>query len=155
MYAMPRKIAVIDDDAPFIRFIERALGVLGYECCPITTFDIDEAVRVIAEARCDAAIVDVFMYNNPSGLACVDAIRAHPATAALPIIVASGAQDKLAKADSFLRGHRCAVLAKPFGIDDLDGALTGLLERVVVLTPASAELFEPGMVATQSVTATV
>lgn len=130
---MPATIAVIDDDAPFIRFIERALTTIGYDCQPITTFDIDDAVRIIEHGDFEAAIVDVFMYGRASGFACIDAIRARPACGNLPLIVASGAHNKVASQMPFLRDAGCAALAKPFGLNDLIRAL----ERAKELAPAS------------------
>ncbi len=139
---MPATIAVIDDDAPFIRFMERALATIGYDCQPITTFDIDDAVRIVEQGNFEAAIVDVFMYNRASGFACVDAIRSRSACADLPLIVASGAQNKIASQMSLLRDAGCAALAKPFGLDDLVRALASAKElapvRTVVDVPPAA-----------------
>ena len=120
---MPATIAVIDDDAAYIRFMERALDALGYRCQAITTFDIDDAVRIIDEGSFDAAIVDVFMYNRASGFACIDAIRKKPNGGCLPLIVASGEHGKLARETSFLRDAGCVALPKPFGLDELTRAL--------------------------------
>lgn len=139
---MPATIAVIDDDAPYIRFMERALEALGYSCQAITTFDIDDAVRIIDEGSFDAAIVDVFMYNRASGFACIDAIRKKPNGACLPLIVASGEHGKLARETSFLRDAGCVALPKPFGLDELTRALrdaSAMAPAPVLVSPLLAQ----------------
>jgi DNA-binding NtrC family response regulator len=132
MDVMPRTIAVVDDDGAYLRFVERALSTAGFECFRITTFDIDETARVIAQSGCAAAIVDIFMYDQPSGLACVDAIRAHPGTESLPIIVASGAHERLAKSSDFLRERHCYALSKPFGVDQLIATINQALQPATI-----------------------
>ncbi|MBI5287413.1 MAG: response regulator [Chloroflexi bacterium] len=152
---MVRTIAVVDDDAAYLRFIEKALAGAGYVSCPITSFDAEEVVRVIAASGCEAAIIDVFMYNEPSGLSFVDAIREDPALAGLPLIVATGAREKAARFRLALRHQRCRVMLKPFGVDELLQALNETLSprpvplrrpQPTVLGPAANALLNRGIV---------
>jgi DNA-binding response OmpR family regulator len=117
--AKTRRIAVLDDDIRFIRMTERMLKAERIDVQPITTLDVDEAIRVIAEAHCDAALVDVYMYGSALGFTMIERLRQNPATAALPIIVASGARQEIGRRVAFLQMHGCGVLVKPFNINDL------------------------------------
>lgn len=109
-------LAVVDDDLRFIRMVERALATEGIRVQPVTTLDVDEAVRVIVENRCQAAFVDLLLYGEALGFTLVERLRQHPATRHLPIAVTSGARRELGRHVDFLRRHRCAVLLKPFSI---------------------------------------
>lgn len=126
---MPERVAVLDDDIKFIRMVERMLGSEGIEVEPVTTPDIDEAVRVVALTRCGAALVDVYMYGNPQGFRLIEALRRDPATAALPLVVTSGAHRELGRRVGFLVDRHCSLLLKPFGIEDLLDRLAGSWER--------------------------
>jgi CheY-like chemotaxis protein len=114
-----RRVAVFDDDIRFIRLVERILRPEQVEVQPITTLDIDEAIRVLCESDCDAAIIDVYMYGSQTGFTLVERLREDPATADLPIIVASGARREIGRKFSFLQENRCGVLVKPFEIEEL------------------------------------
>lgn len=112
-------IAVLDDDIRFIRMVERVLREADIAVLPVTTLDLDEAVAVIGAAGCGLALIDVFMYDNAAGFDLVERLRAHPATARLPLVVSSGARREVERRADFLREHQCGLLFKPFTPDDL------------------------------------
>jgi DNA-binding response OmpR family regulator len=112
-------VAVIDDDLPFIRMVERGLATESIAVQPVTTMDIDEAVRVVEAERCQAAFVDVFMYGDALGFSLVERLRANAGTRTLPIVVTSGARREIGRHVEFLQEHRCAVLLKPFDLADI------------------------------------
>ncbi len=114
-----RCIAVLDDDIRFIRMVERVLDGEDIGIQPITTVDLSEAVRVIAQSTCEMALVDIFMYDHAAGFQLIEMLRETSATAQLPILVTSGAQREVGKRFAFLQQHNCDVLLKPFAVDDL------------------------------------
>jgi CheY-like chemotaxis protein len=130
-----RNIAVCDDDIRFIRYVERLLGEVRARVSPVTTLDPEEAVRVVVGAGCDAALIDLHIYNDGhAGLTLVRLFREHPATAAMPLLLVTGAAPRdLKPHESFLREHHCGVLPKPFGTDAL---LTALGLARMSCTPA-------------------
>jgi DNA-binding response OmpR family regulator len=119
MQEFNRSVAVLDDDVRFIRMVERVLNMEDIGVQPITTIDLDEAERVVAETGCFAALVDIMMYDNASGFDLVERLRRNPATQAMPLIITSGAKRELARRVDFLREHHCAVLLKPFAPEQL------------------------------------
>ena len=125
----PRPVAVIDDDIRFIRLIERILGLEGIRIQPITTLDLDEAVRVVSASRCQAALIDVYMYGDALGFTLIERLRQSATTAKLPLIVTSGARREIGRKVGFLQQHDCGVLLKPFAPHEL---LAKLQEAVQV-----------------------
>jgi CheY-like chemotaxis protein len=113
------RIAVLDDDIRFIRLVERVLGGLDIDIEPVTTPDLDEAVRVVGATGCRAALVDVYMYGDPTGFRFVEKLRDDPAMSELPVILTSGAHRELGRRVGFLVEHHCSVLLKPFSVQDL------------------------------------
>ena len=128
----PRPVAVIDDDIRFIRLIERILGLEGIRIEPITTLDLDEAVRVVGESRCQAALIDVYMYGDALGFTLIERLRASATTAKLPLLVTSGARREIGRKVDFLQQHDCGVLLKPFDPPEL---LAKLHEAMQVAAP--------------------
>lgn len=115
----PGPVAVLDDDVQFIRMVERILKTDGLSIQPVTTPDLDEAVRVVAMTGCRAALVDIYMYGEAAGFELIERLRAQPATSDLPLIVTSGAYREIARRVPFLQQHQCSILAKPFEVDAL------------------------------------
>ncbi len=113
------RVAVFDDDIQFIRLVERVLKCVNIDIEPVTTPNVEEAVRVVSCGGCQAALVDLYMYGDIRGLQMVEELRHNPDTAELPLIVTSAAHRELGRRVSFLVEHHCSVLLKPFSIDDL------------------------------------
>ena len=127
-------VAVCDDDVRFIRLVERMLDEVHACVVPVTTLDPHDAVAVIAEARCDAALIDLNIYNDgQAGLTLVRLLREHQATSAMPLLLATAATMRdVRRHGQFLRDFNCDVLPKPFSADALFEAL-----HVVVPAPAA------------------
>lgn len=116
---MTGAIAVFDDDLRFLRMVERALQGHGLEMQPVTTPDLDDAVRVVAMSDARAALIDIYMYGESAGFDLIDRLRHNAETAGIPIIVTSGAYRDINKHRDFLREMNCAVLPKPFEVEQL------------------------------------
>jgi CheY-like chemotaxis protein len=130
------RIAVLDDDIKFIRLVERVLHGLEIDIQPVTTPDLDEAVRVVRMTGCSAALVDLYMYGDPCGFRVVEKLRDDPATSELPVILTSGAHREIGRRVGFLVEHHCGVLLKPFSVEDLLARIAELR----ITEPLHAEL---------------
>jgi DNA-binding response OmpR family regulator len=138
--AATQRVAVLDDDIRFIRMVERILKAERIAIQPVTTINVDEALRVIAESRCDAALIDVYMYGSALGFTLIEELRRNQATAALPIIVTSSARREIGRRFAFLRQHHCVILMKPFRLDELVMLLRDVTAPVQVETPQLAHV---------------
>ena len=128
-------IAVLDDDIKFIRLVERILRQEHIDVWPVTTLDLDEAVRVVEQSACSAALVDIYMYGDCAGFALIEKLRANPSTADLPLIVTSAAHREVGRKVGFLVKNKCSVLLKPFEVDDL-------LTKVRAARPPRAVMYQ-------------
>jgi len=117
------RVAVLDDDIRFIRLVERVLRGLQLDIQPVTTPDIDEAVRVVRVTGCDAALAGLHMYGRPCGCRFVEKPRSEPATSDLPVILTSAAHREGGRHVEFLVQHRCGVLLKPSSVQELAARL--------------------------------
>lgn len=113
------QVAVLDDDIRFIRMVERVLNQEDVGVCPVTTMDLDEAVRVIGASECRMVLVDIFMYGSAAGFELIERLRGDAETAKLPIVVTSGARREIGKRVTFLQDNDCDVLLKPFTPQEL------------------------------------
>ncbi len=125
------RVAVIDDDVRIIRLVERMLNSCGFGMEPVTTPDVDDAVRVVAGAGCFAALVDLRMYGSVCGFSIVETLRKCPATHDMRLIVTSSVPRDLARRGRFLVDQHCAVLLKPFTGDDLMSRIRAATESGV------------------------
>lgn len=114
------------DDEPALRAVGgRLLGALGHRCWPAGT--VDEAVALARSQPFDVVICD---YRLGTATAA-DVVRAfqQEAPALVPrVIIATGATTDRGVAD-LSREFGFPILAKPYGIPDVKGALRPFLER--------------------------
>lgn len=110
------KIVVVDDTTEVLELIEAVLVEEGYTV--VLCRQPTQAVAVIAAESPRLVILDLRM-AGVGEWEIVDALKADPALAPIPIIVCSGAVAELREAEARLRAQGCDVLPKPFDIDVL------------------------------------
>ena len=112
--AAGRRVLVVEDDEAVATVWEWAFADEGYE---VRTRDSALGVAaLLRDWRPDAVLLDLGLPDR-SGACLLAALKADPATAAIPVVVVSGAPDALPPAS---RPLAAAVLPKPF---DLEQAL--------------------------------
>jgi CheY-like chemotaxis protein len=140
----PGTVAVFDDDVRFIRYVERVLAFERLAVVPVTTIDEHEAVRVVAEARCAAALVDLRMYGDAmAGFRFVEVLRQTTATSRLPVCLVTAELPELRRRRELVESYDCAVLPKPFGPDELLAALGITAPATPVAEPATSSAHCP------------
>jgi CheY-like chemotaxis protein len=114
----------VEDDPSFLGLVETILAERGYHV--FTSADGIDAWPLIRVHRPHLLILDL---NLPGigGLELLMRLRGHPDTAATPVLVCSGAVADLRALESRLRQLHCAVLAKPFELDELERTLQQLV----------------------------
>jgi len=122
---MPRRIAVVDDEPSFLDLLQEVLSDDGYEAHRFPRGAADyPRVRNLAP---DAIILDIRMEDPKTGWDMLERMRRDAVLAATPVIVCSGDLPALRERAADLERLDAALLAKPFGLDDL----LALLERAV------------------------
>jgi CheY-like chemotaxis protein len=110
------RILVVDDE-PDLRFLlRRIFERAGYEV--VEASHGGDALEAVRASLPDLVVTDIMM-PVMDGVELIRRLRAHPATAEIPIVAASG--------DSHLAGAADVVLPKPYQKDQLVEAVTALL----------------------------
>lgn len=109
-------VVVVDDTYEILELIEAVLLDEGYRVvlCQEPTRARE---RIVAEAPA-LVILDLRM-AGVGEWEIVEQLRGDPRTAALPILMCSGAASELQAAEPRLRELGCEILVKPFDIDVL------------------------------------
>jgi len=120
---VPLHILLADDSVPAQNMGKKILVDAGYEV--LTVSNGLEALRRIAEAAPDIAILDIFMPGY-TGLEICERLRADPATATLPVILTVGKLEPYRPSDGE-SVHSNAVIVKPFASAELVSAVHNLI----------------------------
>lgn len=107
------RIVFVDDTRALLDVVEPMLAALG--CAPATFADAAAAIRFIDSHAVALVITDLSM-PDISGVELIQRVRA--CDGELPIAITSGAIDA-ARQEDYLSLGVCAILYKPFSIDDL------------------------------------
>lgn len=126
--AAPRVVIIEDDDA-VLGMITECLETEGYRTLPYRR----GAYELITAAQPDAVVLDIRLEHPRAGMAVLQRLRHDPATAAIPILVCTADVPFTREWARTLDSPGCAVVTKPFEIDDLLATLARLI------APPSAE----------------
>jgi len=111
-----RLLAIVEDDAAFARTLARSFERRGYTV--LTADSHDALLALLRDHRPGYAVVDLKL-GGASGLACVQAMRAHDA--AMKIVVLTGFAS-IATAVEAIKLGASHYLAKPSNTDDIEAA---------------------------------
>ena len=119
-------IAVIDDDPATLEMMQAVLELKGYQT--LLWSDTTGAQTMIRERQPALVILDLWMGDPEAGWKILTQMRQDEATTHIPAIMFSADWDSLHVRQRVLEAKRCAVLRKPFRINELldkvDEALT-------------------------------
>ena len=119
-------VVVIDDDQAVLRLLRDVLEGEGYRVTGLSVPPPDPAD--LAPLAADLLVVDLIFRDGVDGPAFLRAFKRHPATTATPMLVCSAARHLVeAMADDLARWS-CAVVPKPFDLDELLAAVRTCLE---------------------------
>ncbi len=121
---MARRIAVIDDDGAIRDLLAEALADEGYE--PLVFADGAAALSALGGHPPDALILDLRLPPPLDGWALLARLQADPTLRALPVLVCTGDERAVREQTAVLDRPSCAVLIKPFDLDDLFALLVRL-----------------------------
>jgi DNA-binding response OmpR family regulator len=120
-------IAVVDDDPDFQALLVEVLDDEGYAVALHS--EADTGLPALRRAAPDAIVLDVCLERPTSGWELLRRLRAEPDFRTTPIIVCSADQRFLARHLHELHDQGCAVLPKPFDLDQLLGLVAAGVAR--------------------------
>jgi CheY-like chemotaxis protein len=132
LQARPRRVLVADDARVVRVKLQRLLAAQGWQV--IEAADGEEALRALGTHAPDLLITDVDM-PGLDGFALTRALRAQAATAQLPVVMITAADDQ--HREEAVRAGVTVLLGKPYG----EAALLSHLRRLMGL-PAVAVAIE-------------
>jgi DNA-binding response OmpR family regulator len=112
---MAEHILVIEDEPAVQTLLRKQLAAHGFEVT-IAADGLDGLMK-LEQLKPDLMICDVMM-PNLDGIEFVKAVKAHPATQAIPIIFLTAKSDPRSMIEGINVGARFYV-TKPFQVDDL------------------------------------
>lgn len=120
-------IVLVDDDETLCALLSDLLVEAGYQvrCCGSS----QAAEATIRRVRPDLVILDVWLESPQAGWRVLDALRDDPDLARVPVLITSADSRCLSRDAGRLNGGRCAVLEKPFDLDQLLAKVAGLIGR--------------------------
>ena len=119
----PLHVLVVDDDGPSRRLAARVLGMRGYRVTTRPWPDLGPSE--VASLRPDAVVLELRFGGRPLGLELLEALKADPATAGIPVVVCSADAYGLRGAARRLAESGCDVVPKPYRAADLAEAVAG------------------------------
>ena len=120
----PRHVLVVDDEAAILALLREALEDEGYA---VTTALGPPATDEVARLRPNVIVLDHRLKAAESGWDVADRLAAHPATAAIPIVVCTAAVAEVGLRRHDLAARGIPVVLKPFDLDDLLAAVSRAL----------------------------
>jgi CheY-like chemotaxis protein len=129
---MRKRIAVLDDDAPFGAVLRELLSDDGYDLLMLA--QPARAYQAIRSFVPHVIVLDLH-FGGSSGLQVLDGIRSDPFLGDIPVIVCSVDTAMLARESALLDGYGYHVLVKPFELDALEGLLARLLAGAIEDAP--------------------
>lgn len=122
------RISVVNDNPEFLDLMSAILAEdAGYD---VSLFNGEKtSIDEIADARPELLIVDLLL-GGASGWDIVALARADVRLSSIPILVCSADVASLRdRAEELERVGNVHVLRKPFGVDELTDAVSGLVDR--------------------------
>ncbi|HZA92541.1 MAG TPA: response regulator [Gemmatimonadales bacterium] len=121
----PRRVLVIEDDPALREVLCDGLDGAGYRSLPS---DHPVAPLDVQQLRPSLVVLDLMLGGEPEGYGWLEAVRAWPWTARLPVLVCSGPLALGAPAAHRVQALADATIPKPFALDELLAAVAGCME---------------------------
>ena len=119
--ASPAHHVLVIDDAPEI--IEILTEALGDEGVRVTGLPHPPPVEEVARLAPNAIVLDLIFGNSIAGYSFLEAVRQHPATAPIPVVICSAATGTAAEVTARFLGPGVHLVPKPFDLDELVAVL--------------------------------
>lgn len=128
------RILVINDTQEILEAFRAILEEEGYETL-LYSYTITN-VHDIEQLKPDLIILDYIFGTEKAGWQMLQLLKMHRSTAGIPVIVCTAATREVREIEGYLSAHDIQLVAKPFDIDDLIGAV----KRALAASTYSAKL---------------
>jgi CheY-like chemotaxis protein len=126
--AQPPHILVFEDDPNLCDLYQALIDDVGFRATMCgRIFDSPDQVAILEP---DLILLDLLFLGKPVGLDFLMLLKSDPRTAVIPVVIVTGARTMVDHLDPVLRLWNCAVLLKPFDLEDLMRMLVRLGQRV-------------------------
>ena len=120
-------VLVVNDDRDMLDMYQSMLQAMGHR--PITMVAIDTGPETVREVAADVLLVDLEAPDEALfGLRLIQEVRRDPELQDLPIILATGAKERVGLHRALLDSLGVPVLIKPFSINALEEKLRAALD---------------------------
>lgn len=133
---MPHRIVIVEDDEDIRELVLYALEAGGFACSGYESGDAFLSEMGGSAPLPDLVLLDI-MLPGSDGLSILRALRAHPRTARVPVIMLTakgGEADRVKGLDLGADDY----IPKPFGVTELMARIRALLRRASAAEPANA-----------------
>jgi DNA-binding response OmpR family regulator len=117
------KILIVDDDRQVTFFLEKLLGIEGYDATAVN--ESSKALEVAHSLKPDLFILDLMM-PEPNGFELCRMLRADADFKETPIVIITAMDDSDSKAIAFVAGAN-DFITKPFRPDELATRMKALI----------------------------
>lgn len=124
---MPKHIVIANDSQEMCDLYRDILALEGYKTHYYSISD--HSLPGIESAHPDLILIDYIFGIEEVGWQMLCAIKRHPVTASLPVILCTTMVDEVQKQEAFLYSHGVKVVLKPFELDELLGAIHYALDH--------------------------
>jgi two-component system KDP operon response regulator KdpE len=115
-----KKVLVVDDETPILRFVDASLKIAGYDV--ITTDSGEEALQLVKQEHPDILLLDIFMVP----LSGFDVLHRLRKFSEVPVIAFSA---RSFVSDQALEMGASDFISKPFKPDELERRIRNILEH--------------------------
>ncbi|MCI3133160.1 ATP-binding protein [Phenylobacterium aquaticum] len=130
------RVLLVDDNPDMRSYLARVLLDAGHAV--VVASNVEQALRLAAgDELPDLVLTDVMMPGGPDGFALLSALRTHPRTETLPVLLLSARAGDAARIEGLAAGAD-DYLVKPFGVRELLARIEGAI-RLARLRARAAE----------------
>jgi DNA-binding response OmpR family regulator len=121
-----RVVLIVDDEAPIVTWLNRALHGLDYDV--VAAVDNASAELVLEHSKVDAIILDLGLVGH-SGLELLEFVRKRDNLANLPVLILTGMLQLTPHDEESIRQHRAHLFHKPVAIQEIAATLARVLSE--------------------------
>jgi CheY-like chemotaxis protein len=122
-------VGVIDGEETLLTLLRDLFEDRSWDMLPLP--ESATAFEMVKNRQPDVILLDIWLGGKPTGWQLLEQLKTDPTTCSIPVVVWSGASDRLREKQAWLTERGIPVLAKPFEIDELYEILELAMNRTM------------------------